>query len=125
MLVLLAGVHEILTYFGIQGGTSATGDAGFAEALSISAWLMVCAAALLVVGFWKRMAFVRWQGLGLLVFTIGKVFLYDMRNLSSGYRVLSFIGLGVLLMAVSFAYQKDWLGLREDGGGTPTDEVPS
>jgi len=27
--------------------------------------------------------------------------------------VLSFLGLGALLMAVSFAYQKDWLSLRE------------
>jgi len=36
-----------------------------------------------------------------------------MRNLSQGYRVLSFLGLGALLMAVSFAYQKDWLALRD------------
>ncbi len=30
-----------------------------------------------------------------------------------GYRVLSFLALGVLLLTVSFAYQKDWLALRE------------
>jgi uncharacterized membrane protein len=36
-----------------------------------------------------------------------------MRNLSQGYRVVSFLGLGALLMAVSFAYQKDWLALRD------------
>jgi uncharacterized membrane protein len=108
LLVVLTGVREILTCFG------RTGDAGLAEAATISAWLMVYAAAMLAVGFWRRMAFLRWQGLGLLVFTIGKVFLYDMRTLSSGYRVLSFIGLGVLLMTVSFAYQRDWLKLRDD-----------
>jgi uncharacterized membrane protein len=110
LLVVLAGVHEIFAYFGV----SATGDAGLAEAFSISAWLMVYAAALLAAGFWRRTAFVRWQGLGLLVFTIGKVFLYDMHTLSSGYRILSVFGLGALLMTVSFAYQKDWLRLRED-----------
>ena len=53
------------------------------------------------------------QALVLLVFTIGKTFLYDTRNLSQGYRVLSFLGLGALLMTISFAYQKDWLSLRE------------
>ena len=110
LLTVLAGVHEIFTYFGVR----ATGDASLAEAFSISAWLMVYAAALLAAGFWRRMAFVRWQGLGLLVFTIGKVFLYDMHTLSSGYRILSVFGLGALLMTVSFAYQKDWLRLRED-----------
>ena len=65
--------------------------------------------------FWRRTAFIRWQALILLVFTIGKTFLYDMRNLSQGYRVVSFLGLGALLMTVSFAYQKDWLALREPG----------
>jgi len=73
---------------------------------------MLYGAALLAVGFWRRSAFVRWQALLLLVFTIAKTFLYDLRNLSQGYRVLSFLGLGALLMAISFVYQKDWLALR-------------
>ncbi len=74
---------------------------------------------LLAVGFWKRSAFIRWQALLLLVFTIGKTFLYDLRNLSQGYRVVSFLGLGALLMAISFAYQKDWLALRDSNPPTP------
>jgi uncharacterized membrane protein len=36
-----------------------------------------------------------------------------MRNLSQGYRVVSFLGLGAVLMTISFAYQKDWLGLKQ------------
>jgi uncharacterized membrane protein len=87
-------------------------DDSIALEFTFSAFMMLHGAALLAVGFWKRTAFVRWQGLVLLVATIGKVFLYDMRSLSQGYRVLSFIGLGALLMAVSFVYQKDWLGLK-------------
>jgi uncharacterized membrane protein len=76
----------------------------------------VFAAGLLAVGFWRRSAAVRWQGLGLLVFTIAKVFLYDVRDLSAGYRVMSFLGLGALLMAVSFAYQRDLLKLHAADG---------
>ncbi len=80
---------------------------------------MLYGAALLAVGFWKRTAFIRWQALILLVFTIVKTFLYDMRDLSQGYRVVSFLGLGALLMAISFAYQKDWLALRESSTPNP------
>jgi uncharacterized membrane protein len=87
-------------------------DADLQRSLAISAFLMLYGAALLTIGFWRRSAFLRWQALTLLVFTIAKTFLYDLRNLSQGYRVVSFLGLGALLMAISFAYQKDWLSLR-------------
>jgi uncharacterized membrane protein len=77
-----------------------------------TAWYMLYGAALMAVGFLRRSAFFRWQGLVLLGFTIGKVFLNGVSQQSEGYRVLSFLALGVLLLAVSFAYQKDWLRLR-------------
>jgi uncharacterized membrane protein len=85
------------------------------RSLAISGFLMAYGAMLLAAGFWRRSAFVRWQALVLLLFTIGKVFFYDVSGLSQGYRVASFLGLGVVLMGVSFAYQKDWLGLRGTG----------
>jgi len=34
-------------------------------------------------------------------------------ELAEGYRILSFLGLGALLLAVSFVYQRDWLNLRD------------
>ncbi|HLJ78489.1 MAG TPA: DUF2339 domain-containing protein, partial [Acidobacteriaceae bacterium] len=67
---------------------------------------------LLAIGFWKRTAFLRWQGLVLLALAIAKVFTVDVSELSQGYRILSFLGLGALLLAVSFVYQRDWLHLR-------------
>ncbi len=84
---------------------------------------MLYGAVLLAAGFWRRSAFVRWQALILLVFTIAKTFLYDLRNLSQGYRVLSFLGLGALLMAISFVYQKDLLSLRNpESAAAPSQE---
>jgi uncharacterized membrane protein len=77
-----------------------------------TAWYMLYGAALMAAGFLRRSAFLRWQALGLLAFTIAKVFLNGVSQQSEGYRVLSFLALGVLLLAVSFAYQKDWLRLR-------------
>jgi uncharacterized membrane protein len=82
------------------------------EQFSYSAWSMVFGAALLAAGFWRKSAFLRWQALVLLALSIAKVFLIDMRQLTQGYRILSFLGLGALLLAVSFAYQRDWLSLR-------------
>jgi uncharacterized membrane protein len=77
-----------------------------------SAWYMIFGAIVLGVGFWRRSAFFRWQALVLLAASIGKVFLVDINQLSQAYRVLSFLGLGTLLMGVSFVYQRDWLNLR-------------
>ncbi len=110
IVAVLACVHEIEAFW---SHTAADVEADLQLALAISAFLMLYGVGLLAIGFWKRTAFVRWQALLLLVFTIAKTFLYDMRNLSQGYRVVSLMGLGALLMGVSFAYQKDWLALRD------------
>ena len=82
-----------------------------ARDFTYSALWMAYGAMLMVVGFWRRSAFVRWQALVLIAFTIGKVFLYDVSELDRGYRIVSFIVLGVLLLAISFVYQRDWLRL--------------
>jgi uncharacterized membrane protein len=127
LIAVLTGVREISA---IWNGSSApwSADAALRQALAISAFLMLYGTVLLAAGFWKRNAFLRWQALILLVFTIFKTFLYDMRSLSQGYRVVSVLGLGVLLMAISFAYQKDWLNLREpaitdDSASNPSHEA--
>jgi uncharacterized membrane protein len=111
LVALEAGVLEIQTFWYRTLGHS---DAQLETALSISAFLALYGAALLAAGFLRRNAFLRWQALALLLVAIAKTFLYDVRSLSEGYRVVSFLGLGALLMAISFAYQKDWLNLRAE-----------
>jgi uncharacterized membrane protein len=80
--------------------------------LSYSACCMVYGALLMIAGFMRRTAFLRWQALALFAFSILLVFLSGISQQGQGYRVLSFLGLGVLLLVVSFAYQRDWLRLR-------------
>lgn len=82
-----------------------------AEDFTYSALWMAYGAMLMVVGFWRRSSFVRWQALVLIAATIVKVFIYDVSQLDRGYRIVSFIVLGVLLLAISFVYQRDWLQL--------------
>ena len=82
-----------------------------AEDFTYSALWMAYGALLMMVGFWRRSSFVRWQALVLIAVTIVKVFVYDVSQLDRGYRIVSFIVLGVLLLAISFVYQRGWLQL--------------
>ena len=85
-----------------------------ARDFTYSAVWLVYGAALMTVGFRKRSAFVRWQALVLIAFTIGKVFVYDVSQLGGSYRIVSFIALGAVLLGISFIYQRDWLKLSAD-----------
>lgn len=82
-----------------------------ARDFTYSALWMAYGAMLMIVGFLRRSAFVRWQALLLIAATIVKVFVYDVSQLDKGYRIVSFVVLGVLLLAISFVYQRDWLQL--------------
>ncbi len=120
-LILIAGSLEIQSYWWARSWRGGYGNyyvwrnyVMYAH-FSYSAFFMAFGAALLGAGFWRRSAFLRWQALVLLALTIAKVFLVDTSELSQGFRIVSFLGLGVLLLAVSFVYQKDWLNLRGEG----------
>ena len=90
----------------------------FARNFTYSAIWLAYGACLMAFGFWRRSAFVRWQALVLIAFTIGKVFLFDSSSLGTGYRIVSFMALGVVLMAISYVYSRDWLKLsRRSAGG--------
>ena len=81
-------------------------------------------AGLMMFGFRRRSALVRWQALVLMAFTIGKVFLYDVSELQQGYRIISFIALGAVLMGISYIYHRDWLRLGA-GASAKSTEAPS
>jgi len=78
-----------------------------------SALWMLYGTVLMAIGFRRHLPFLRWLALFLLGVTIAKVFLYDMNQLERVYRILSFIALGVLLLAISFAYQRKWISMDE------------
>ena len=93
---------------------------GIERDFTYSALWMAYGAMLMVIGFLRRSAFVRWQALLLIAATTAKVFIYDVSELDRQYRIISFIVLGVLLLAISFVYQRDWLQLgkrRTEGSG--------
>ena len=73
---------------------------------------MTYGAGLMWTGFARRSALLRWQAILLIAATVIKVFCFDVLALDHGWRVLSFIILGMLLLGISYAYQRDWLGLQ-------------
>lgn len=63
-------------------------------------------AVLLSAGFLLRERVLRLSGLGLFLFCIGKLFVHDLRELDTLSRILSFLVLGVVLMAASWVYTR-------------------
>jgi uncharacterized membrane protein len=63
------------------------------------------AAILLVIGFWKRLALIRYLALGLFGLLLGKVFIVDMGTVKSVYRIAAFLATGLTLVGVSYLYQ--------------------
>ena len=94
-----------------------------ARDFTYSALWMAYGALLMIIGFWRASAFVRWQALVLIALTTVKVFVYDTSQLDRIYRIMSFVVLGILLLAISFAYQRNWI--KFPSGKTQGSEDPA
>jgi len=103
--------RQVTAAYATTGYTDHYRDINLAWDFSYSAIWLVYGAGMMAFGFWKRDAFVRWQALILMAFTIGKVFTYDIWSLDKIYRIVSFMALGVVLLVISFNYQRLWLKL--------------
>ncbi len=105
LLFLLLNI-EIADYFSTGATITFNFSSSFGQDLTYSlAWAMF-AIGLLLVGIREASKGARYASLGLLTLTIVKVFLHDLWRLGQLFRVASFVGLAVILMLVSFLYQK-------------------
>ena len=64
------------------------------------------ALVLLGVGLWRGARGLRLVALSVLLLTVGKVFLYDLGQLTGLYPIMSFLALGLSLIIVSLLYQR-------------------
>ncbi|MEO7975642.1 DUF2339 domain-containing protein [Flavobacterium sp.] len=60
----------------------------------------------LIIGIKKQVKTIRIIALSLLGLTILKLFIYDISNISETGKIISFILLGILILIISFVYQK-------------------
>ncbi|MFA6422681.1 MAG: DUF2339 domain-containing protein [Candidatus Buchananbacteria bacterium] len=72
----------------------------------LSIWWLVYSIIIIVIGFVGKFKKLRLGGLMLLSLAILKLFFYDLWNLGQLYRIISSIVLGLVLLLVSFGYQK-------------------
>ena len=81
-------------------------------------WALLGFAAV-VIGFRKQLAPIRWGALALLGITLVKILVIDMAEVKAIWRILSFIAVGGLLLAVSFVYHRQMQG--REGNETGAD----
>jgi len=109
LLIIIFFTREINAYYDYLWGVNGMAGTSRLEnspALIKSLVWGLHAAILVALGIWRRLKGIRWFGLGFLGFVIFKVFLYDLSNLTTPYRILSFMGLGIILLAISWLYHR-------------------
>ncbi|MDH4132180.1 MAG: DUF2339 domain-containing protein, partial [Gemmatimonadota bacterium] len=103
--LLLFGVTvEIIRAFEQSALPAAT--QALAGGLSVSAWWIIGAAACFVVGFRRSLRPLRVAGFVVAGLALGKVILVDLSTLDALYRVGSALILGVVSLAVAYAYHR-------------------
>jgi uncharacterized membrane protein len=89
-----------------HGEVLTAGSTGDAEQYTYSAVWLAFGVTLLGVGLWLRSQAVRVASAAVVILTVLKVFLVDMRGLTGIYQGLSFTGLGVVLLGIGWLYQR-------------------
>ncbi|OIO06989.1 hypothetical protein COX67_04215 [Candidatus Falkowbacteria bacterium CG_4_10_14_0_2_um_filter_36_22] len=78
----------------------------YRRSITLSLFWLLYAIILLIIGFIGRYKLVRVGGIILLALSILKLFFYDLWSLGTLYRIISSISLGIVLLLISFVYQK-------------------
>jgi hypothetical protein len=98
---------EIADYFSEPGSTLTFDFSGnFARDMTYSIGWALFALILLVVGIWRKLRGARYSAIGLLCVTILKLFLHDLAQLNQLYRIGALVGVSVIVMFASVAYQR-------------------
>ena len=100
-LLLFGGTGEIRRWFRLH---SAAAD--LAGSLAVSAWWLVFATALVLLGFRREVRPVRQFGLGVAALAGAKVLLIDLSALDALYRVGSVFILGLASLLVAYLYHR-------------------
>jgi uncharacterized membrane protein len=111
-LALFGVTEEIQRYFRLQAATRAT--ASLAGGLSVSAWWLVFAAALVTLGLRRNLRAARLAGLGVAGLAVLKVLVFDLASLDALYRVASVFILGLVSLLLAYLYHRQARGSSPD-----------
>ena len=107
LLFLLLNI-EIADVFTPAGQRSITFDfdGNFARDMTYTIAWALFALVLLIIGIWQRNAPTRYAGIGLLAVALLKLFLQDLANIESIYRIGALMVVAIIALAASFLYQR-------------------
>ena len=112
---------EIADYFSEPGSTLTSifskqlpTDLAFKRDMTYSIAWALFALVLLVVGIARKIPASRYAAIGLLCVTLIKLFFHDLNSLDQLYRIGAFIGVAVIAMLASFAYQRFYAAGAKD-----------
>ncbi|MBL7753128.1 MAG: DUF2339 domain-containing protein [Chitinophagaceae bacterium] len=97
---------QVWVYYGYEPGFSTY---SYLEKAIKIAWPILWSLISLVYmlsGMWTKRSWLRIMSLALFCITILKLFIHDISNVSQGGKIAAFIILGLILLVVSFMYQK-------------------
>ncbi len=88
------------------GRSDLTSRKQWAQKVGFSVLWGVYSLGLVAYGFRGKQKLLRFMGIGLFAITLTKLFLFDLSNIPTIGKIIAFVGLGVLLLIISFLYQK-------------------
>ncbi|HEX5386358.1 MAG TPA: DUF2339 domain-containing protein [Gemmatimonadales bacterium] len=103
-LLLFGVTGEITRLFRLRG--LAPDTAALAGGLAVSAWWLLFAADLVVLGLRRRIRPARLGGLAVAGLAVAKVLLVDLSSLDALYRVASVFTLGLVSLALAYLYHR-------------------
>jgi hypothetical protein len=104
LLMLFGVTAEIRRYYQLQTVSRVTAD--LAAGLAVSAWWLIFAAALVVVGFARSITPLRVAGLAVAGLAVVKVIFFDLSSLDALYRVGSVFLLGLVMLSLAYLYYR-------------------
>jgi uncharacterized membrane protein len=97
---------EIVSFWQLR---TASADAYVAREMMLSASWVLYAALLVVLGMRRKYAPIRYFAIVLFGIALIKVFVVDLETLGGVYRIAGFVVVGLILLVVSFLYQRNAL----------------
>ena len=90
---------ELVTWMNMEGSTQS-------YKLGLSILWGVYSLLLISLGIWKKKKHLRIGAIALFAATLAKLFFYDLKELDTISKTIVFVSLGVLLLIISFLYNK-------------------
>jgi uncharacterized membrane protein len=104
ILTVIVMSSEIVSFWNLRSGSA---DALVAREMMLSASWVAYAALLVVLGMRRKYAPIRYFAIALFGIALLKVFFVDLETLGGIYRVAGFLVVGLILLVVSFLYQRN------------------